>query len=61
MSQQQVGGSIGWLLAPNRASQLRLAGEGRWVSGEIFIGATFEARYGFLDAVYVGSGAYPGQ
>jgi hypothetical protein len=57
----RVGGSIGWLFAPNRASQLRLASEGRWESGEVFIGATFEARYGFLDAVYVGSGAYPGQ
>ena len=56
----RLGGSIGWLFVPNRASQLRVAGQGRLESEEIFIGAVFEARYGFLDAVFVGSSAYPG-
>jgi len=55
----RVGGSVGWLFSPNRASQLRIAGQGRLESEEIFVGAVFEARYGFLDAVFVGSSAYP--
>ncbi len=57
----RVGGSVGWLFSPNRASQLRVAGQGRLESEEIFVGAVFEARYGFLDAVFVGSSAYPSQ
>ena len=56
----RVGGSVGWLFVPNRASQLRLAGQGRFESKELFVGAVFEVRYGFLDAVFVGSSAYSG-
>jgi hypothetical protein len=56
----RLGGSIGWLFVPNRASQLRVAGMGRVESGELVVGAVFEARYGFLDAVFDGSSAYPG-
>jgi hypothetical protein len=55
----RVGGSVAWLLAPNRASQMRLAGQARWETGELFVGALFEVRFGVLDAVYVGSAAYP--
>ena len=57
----RVGGSVGWLWSPNRASRFRVAGEGRWESGEVFVGALFEVTYGFLDAVFVGASAFPGQ
>ena len=57
----RVGGSVGWLWSPNRASRFRVAGEGRWESGEVFVGALFEVTYGFLDAAFVGASALPGQ
>jgi hypothetical protein len=38
---------------------MRLAGQARWETGELFVGALFEVRFGVLDAVYVGSAAYP--
>jgi hypothetical protein len=55
----RVGGSLAWLWSPNRASRFRLAAESRYESGELFFGAVFDVRYGFLDATYVGSGAFP--
>lgn len=55
----RVGGSLAWLWSPSRASRFRLAAESRYESGELFFGAVFDVRYGFLDATYVGSGAFP--
>tara|TARA_R110002073_G_scaffold24260_5_gene81971 strand:+ start:13266 stop:14990 length:1725 start_codon:yes stop_codon:yes gene_type:complete len=50
----RVGGSIGWLWIPSRASRFRVAAEGRLESSEMFLGVTFEGRYGLIDAGYVG-------
>jgi hypothetical protein len=55
----RVGGSVAWLWMPSRASRFRLAAEARHESGELFFGAVFDVRYGFLDATYVGSSAFP--
>lgn len=51
----QLAGSLGWLWVPTRASRFRLAGEGRYESGELFLGVVFEGQYGLIDASYVGS------
>jgi hypothetical protein len=57
-SAYRVGGGVGWIWIPNRASRFRLAATGAMESGELFIGASFEATYGLLDAAFVGSSAY---
>jgi len=51
-------GSIGWMWIPSRATNFRLAAHLAVEAGEIFIGATFEASYGFLDVGYLGRNAY---
>lgn len=56
-----LSGSVGWLWSPNRASQFRLAGTARWETGELFLGAVFEASYGLLDTSYVGGAALAAQ
>jgi hypothetical protein len=53
----RLGGGVGWLWVPNRASQFRLRANLAIESGEIFIGATFEATYGLLDVGFVGPGS----
>lgn len=53
----RIGGSVGWLWIPNRASRFRIAAETRFESSEMFLGVTFEGRYGLIDAAYVGSAA----
>ncbi|HLU66710.1 MAG TPA: HEAT repeat domain-containing protein [Kofleriaceae bacterium] len=55
----RLGAGVGWLWSPNRASRFRVSGQARWETGELFLGAAFEVTYGLLDAVFVGSGAYP--
>ena len=52
-----LAGSVGWLWSPNRASTFRLAGTARWETGELFLGAVFEANYGLLDTSFVGGSA----
>jgi hypothetical protein len=54
----RVGGGIGWIWSPSRASQFRLSADASLESGEIFLGASFEAVYGFLDVGFVGKSAY---
>jgi len=53
----RIGGSIGWLWVPSRASRFRVAAEGRLESSEMFLGVTFEGRYGLIDAGYIGAAA----
>ncbi len=53
----RIGGSIGWLWIPSRASRFRVAAEGRLEASEVFLGVTFEGRYGLIDAGYVGGGS----
>ena len=48
----RVGGSVGWLWTPNRASRFRVAASVVIDAGELFVGATFDAQYGWLDASY---------
>ncbi|HUH06098.1 MAG TPA: HEAT repeat domain-containing protein [Kofleriaceae bacterium] len=54
----RIGGGMGWLWTPNRASQFRLRAEVAVESGELFLGATFEATYGLLDVGFVGPQSY---
>ncbi len=54
----RMAGGIGWLWAPSRASHLRLSANAVLEGGEMFLGATFEGTYGFLDVGFVGQGAY---
>ncbi len=54
----RLGGGVGWLWAPSRASRLRLAATAVLEGGEMFLGATFEGTYGLLDVGFVGQGAY---
>jgi hypothetical protein len=54
-----VGGSIGWLWIPNRASRFRVAGDVRMIAQEMFVGITFDVNYGFLDSVFLSGGAMP--
>ncbi len=51
----RIEGSVGWLWIPSRASRFRLAAELRYESAEMFLGVTFEGRYGLIDSGYVGS------
>lgn len=53
-----LGGSAGWVWSPNRASWFRIAGEVSMLSGELFLGVSFEALYGLLDVGFIGRGAY---
>jgi hypothetical protein len=53
-----IGGSVGWLWVPSRASRFLLAGQGRYESGELFLGVLFEGQYGLIDAGYVGSAGH---
>jgi hypothetical protein len=55
----RLGGTVGWLWSPNRASHYRLAGSVLLESGEMFLGISFDAAYGLLDAGFVGGGALP--
>lgn len=50
----RVGGRIGWLFALSRFSRVRIAGEMAIEAGEIFIGASLEAAYGFIDVSFIG-------
>ncbi len=50
-----VGGSVGWLWVPSRASRFLLAGQARFESSEVFLGVVFEGQYGLIDVGYVGS------
>ncbi len=52
------GGRIGWLWAPSRFNRFRLSASVAVEAGEIFVGANFEASYGFLDVGFIGRGAY---
>ena len=54
----RVGGFVGWLWIPSRASRFRLSANIAMESEQIFFGATFEATYGLLDVGYVGAGGY---
>lgn len=54
----RIGGGVGWSWIPNRASRFRLAGNAAMESGELFVGATFEATYGLLDGVFAGASAW---
>lgn len=54
----RLGGGVGWIWSPSRASRYRLAANASLESGEFFLGATFEAVYGFLDVGYVGAAPY---
>lgn len=55
----RLGGSVGWLWIPNRASRFRLAGDVVLESGEMFVGITFTAAYGLLDTSFVAGSAMP--
>jgi hypothetical protein len=55
----RIAGTVGWLWARSRASRYRLAGTVALEAGEIFVGASFEARYGLLDAGFVSPALYP--
>ena len=55
----RVAGRAGWLWTLSRASRFRLAGEVRYETGELFVGALFEAAYGLLDAGWVSRSASP--
>ncbi len=46
----RVMGEAGWTWQLNRASGIRVAAQGAYESGAIFVGASVEASYGFLDA-----------
>lgn len=54
----RIGGGVGWLWTPNRASQFRLRADVAVESGELFLGATFEATYGLLDVGFVGPSSF---
>lgn len=54
----RLGGGVGWLWVPNRASQFRLRANLAIESGEVFLGATFEATYGLLDVGFVGPSSF---
>ncbi|HTM20638.1 MAG TPA: hypothetical protein VL172_09030, partial [Kofleriaceae bacterium] len=55
---ERIGGGVGWMWIPSRASRFRLAANAALESGELFVGASFEATYGLLDAAFVGGSAY---
>ncbi len=46
----KIAGSVGWLWAPSRASQIRLAGQLRYESSNLFMGLVLDGRLGLLDA-----------
>lgn len=54
----RIGGRVGWMWILSRASSFRLSANVALEAGELFVGATFEARYGFLDVGFIGRGAY---
>jgi hypothetical protein len=43
-----VGGDVGWTFRPNRASWLRVGADAKLDGGQVFFGATLEARYGLV-------------
>jgi hypothetical protein len=53
----RIGGRVGWIFALNRASRLRIAADAALESGELFVGASIEASYGFLDVSFIGAPA----
>lgn len=56
----RVEARVGWRWAPARATWYRLSSWTRLESGELFVGATFEATWGLLDSGYVAGAALPG-
>lgn len=50
----RVAGRIGWLFAFSRFSRVRIAGDVALESGELFVGASLTAAYGFLDVSFIG-------
>jgi hypothetical protein len=53
-----ISARVGWLWAHSRASRFRVSGTAALISGELFIGASLEATYGFLDTGFVGASTY---
>jgi hypothetical protein len=53
-AQQQITGQLGFTFWLNQASGLRLAATATENAGELFIGATLQATYGFLDGTFAG-------
>jgi hypothetical protein len=53
-----VGGSVGWIWSPNRASWFRIAGSLTFQSNELFLGISAEASYGLLDVGFIGKSVY---
>jgi hypothetical protein len=53
-AQQQITGQLGFTFLLNQASGVRLAATVTEDAGEIFIGATLQATYGFLDGTFAG-------
>jgi len=53
-----IGGQVGWIWSPNRASWFRLAGSLTLQSNEVFLGVSAEAAYGLLDVGFIGKAAY---
>ena len=51
----RVMGELGWTWQLNRASGIRVAATGAYESGALFLGASLEASYGFLDAGFARS------
>lgn len=51
----RVMGELGWTWQLNRASGIRVAATGAYESGAVFLGASLEASYGFLDAGFARS------
>ena len=45
---------LGWLFALSRFSRVRIAGEVAVESGELFVGASLTAAYGYLDVSFIG-------
>ena len=53
-AQQQISGQLGFTFLLNQVSGVRLAATITEDTGEIFIGATLQATYGFLDGTFAG-------
>ncbi len=45
-----LGGTVGWSATFNRASRIRIGADARIDAGELFVGASLTASYGWLDA-----------
>ncbi|HVV86102.1 MAG TPA: HEAT repeat domain-containing protein [Kofleriaceae bacterium] len=50
-----IAGTVGWSATLNRASRLRLGADAKVDSGELFLGASLTASYGWLDAGFARS------